>query len=47
MRWEFNVSVDNLARLTSKLQNPAYRATLLSIRWAQVETALTFLFKIV
>jgi hypothetical protein len=23
-------------------QNPAYRATLLSIRWAQVETALTF-----
>ena len=24
-------------------QNPAYRATLLSIRWAQVETALTFL----
>ena len=24
-------------------QNPAYRATLLLIRWAQVETALTFL----
>ena len=24
-------------------QNPAYRATLLPIRWAQVKTALTFL----
>ena len=24
-------------------QNPAYRATLLTIRWAQVKTALTFL----
>ena len=24
-------------------QNPAYRATLLSIRWVQVKTALTFL----
>ena len=25
-------------------QDPAYRATLLLIRWAQVKTALTFLF---
>ena len=25
-------------------QDPAYRATLLPIRWAQVETALTLLF---
>ena len=26
-------------------QDPAYRATLLLIRWAQVKTALTFLFE--
>jgi hypothetical protein len=25
-------------------QNPAYRATLLPIRWVQVNSALTFLF---
>ena len=28
---------------SKELQDPAYRATLLSIRWAQVETALTFM----
>ena len=28
---------------SQELQDPAYRATLLPIRWAQVETALTFL----
>jgi hypothetical protein len=29
---------------SKELQDPAYRATLLLIRWAQVKTALTFLF---
>ena len=28
---------------SQELQDPAYRATLLPIRWAQVKTALTFL----
>ena len=28
---------------SKELQDPAYRATLLLIRWAQVKTALTFL----
>jgi hypothetical protein len=32
------------ALLSENRKPPAYRATFLPIRWAQVETALTFLF---